>query len=258
LNFSREARSPFLYRPSYPGCNVICDRIRIVLDTSAVVTTVNTWQFGVSSHLAINSWQLETAEEVTLHWIEDWIGESYHEYGANEATNNRNAARALPLRTGGTIVDPPEGRNERGHKTRQDKLHAYWANADRERRRADMKAFNKMRDGREAERKAYKQKMMAEWEAEWKKRKADFEKRMDQEESRRKRSGGKAGSHSRQDRRQPDETGTLNGTSREDGCQSEGNIRRHENPPSHPSRNEGHPRKNRCRPRSHARMMRTN
>jgi hypothetical protein len=29
-----------------------------------------------------------------------------------------------------------------------------------------MKAFNKMRDGREAERKAYKQKMMAEWEAE--------------------------------------------------------------------------------------------
>jgi hypothetical protein len=66
------------------------------------------------------------------------------------------------------------------------------------------------REGRKAEGKVYKEKMMAEWEAERKKKTTE-------------KKGCKAGSHSRQDRRQPDETGTRNGTSREDGCQSKGN-----------------------------------
>jgi hypothetical protein len=50
-------------------------------------------------------------------------------------------------------------------KARQDKLHANWAkvDADREKRRADMKAFNELMEGREAERRAY-QEMTAEWE----------------------------------------------------------------------------------------------
>jgi hypothetical protein len=51
-----------------------------------------------------------------------------------------------------------------------------------------MKAFNEMVVGEEAERKACKEKMMAEWEA-------------DKKKSRPRRSGGKAGYHSRQDRR---------------------------------------------------------
>jgi hypothetical protein len=62
-------------------------------------------------------------------------------------------------------------------KSRQDKLHADWAKIDadqRKKKKADMKAFNEM-EGRKAERKAYKEKMMAEWEAD-RKKKADFEK----------------------------------------------------------------------------------
>jgi hypothetical protein len=56
-------------------------------------------------------------------------------------------------------------------KARQDRLHADWAkiNADQE-RRADMKALNEMMEGREVERKAYKEKMMSEWEADRKKK----------------------------------------------------------------------------------------
>jgi hypothetical protein len=41
-----------------------------------------------------------------------------------------------------------------------------------------MKAFNDVIEGKEAERKAYKEKMMAEWEADRIERNADFKKRM--------------------------------------------------------------------------------
>jgi hypothetical protein len=57
---------------------------------------------------------------------------------------------------------------EEDTKARQDKLHTDWAKTDanRENRRADMNAFNEMmEEGREAEGKAYKEEMMAEWEA---------------------------------------------------------------------------------------------
>jgi hypothetical protein len=72
---------------------------------------------------------------------------------------------------------------EEGIKARQDKLDADNAKivADREKRRADMEALNEMMERRETERKAYEEKMMAEWETgekKEKKRKADFEKRM--------------------------------------------------------------------------------
>jgi hypothetical protein len=129
----------------------------IVLDSSAAVMTVNTCQFGVSSHAAINSWQLETVGEVILHWIEDWRGKPYRKNGANKATNKRNADCTRPLCTDGTIVDPSVCWNGRGHKSRQDKLHTDWAKVDTnwEKKRADIKAFNEMMEGREAERKAY-------------------------------------------------------------------------------------------------------
>jgi hypothetical protein len=49
-------------------------------------------------------------------------------------------------------------------KAKQGNLHAHWAkmDADREKWRADMKAFNEMMDRREAERKADEEKRMAE------------------------------------------------------------------------------------------------
>jgi hypothetical protein len=58
-------------------------------------------------------------------------------------------------------------------KAKQDKSHTDWANmyANREKRRADMKAFNEMMERREAERKTYEETMMAEWEADQKKKK---------------------------------------------------------------------------------------
>jgi hypothetical protein len=66
------------------------------------------------------------------------------------------------------IVEPPAGQNGRGHKSqaRQVSCRRAKIDADREKRRADMKAFNKTTKRREAERKAYDKKMMAEWEAE--------------------------------------------------------------------------------------------
>jgi hypothetical protein len=63
-------------------------------------------------------------------------------------------------------------------KAKQDKLHADWTkiDADRQKRRVTLKAFNEMIERREAERKAYEEESMAEQEADRKKRKADFEK----------------------------------------------------------------------------------
>jgi hypothetical protein len=40
--------------------------VRIVLDSPEVVSTINTLEFGVSSHAAINSWQLKIAEKTEL------------------------------------------------------------------------------------------------------------------------------------------------------------------------------------------------
>jgi hypothetical protein len=59
-----------------------------------------------------------------------------------------------------------------------------------------MKAFNEVMEGREVERKAYKDKMMAEWEADRKRKKSRLREEDDQEESRPRESGGKTGSHS--------------------------------------------------------------
>jgi hypothetical protein len=74
---------------------------------------------------------------------------------------------------------------------------------DREKRRADMKAFNEMMKNREAERKACDEKMMSEWQADRKKGKADYEKMM-------------AGQVERRSRRIEDRN---DGLSREDGGQ---------------------------------------
>jgi hypothetical protein len=82
-------------------------------------------------------------------------------------------------------VDQDVAEMEENMKAKQDKLLADWAkiDADREKRRADLKAFNKMMERREAERKDYEKKRWAEREADQKKRKADFEKRMGERKS---------------------------------------------------------------------------
>jgi hypothetical protein len=60
----------------------------------------------------------------------------------------------------------------RGHKSQAEKSRGDWAkiDADREKRKADMKAFNEMMERREAERKAYEEKGKAEREAHRKKK----------------------------------------------------------------------------------------
>jgi hypothetical protein len=109
-------------------------------------------------------------------------------------------------------------------KVRQDKLHADWPkiDADRGKRRANMKAFNeRWRERRLKEKPTKRRRWLSGKPTEKKKKKSRLQEEDGQEESR-PRSDGKAGSHSRQDRHQPDEIETQNGTSREDGCQSKG------------------------------------
>jgi hypothetical protein len=68
-----------------------------------------------------------------------------------------------------------QAEREQDVKAKQEKPRADWAkiDADREERKADMKAFNEMMERREAERKVDKEKRMAERKAEQERRKAE-------------------------------------------------------------------------------------
>jgi hypothetical protein len=70
-------------------------------------------------------------------------------------------------------VDPPAGRNGRGHKSQ-----ARQVRHRPRKRKADMKVFTETMERRYIERKAYNEKILTKWEADREKREAHFEKMM--------------------------------------------------------------------------------